>query len=193
MVKRSNEEPQPGEVTFDEEDRLREAGLLPVSVRDSLPALPEDGRRFIPQVVPSDFEDAVAQFGDELVVFEGSPYHPVDKRYLVGKPFIILGWTMQRDSASSYGQEFVSLMAVTQEGIPDKATGEVVNRIVINDGAVPGICQQVRELIVSGRMRPGMLCKNGLRVNTYQARDAAGNYLFNPDGSQLEGTTYYIN
>lgn len=187
MAKRTNEEPLPGEVTFDEEDRLREAGLLPDTTA------PDPILRFVPAAAPIDWEDAISQFGDDLVVFEGSPYHPIDKRYLVGKPFIIVGWTIQREQASSFGQEFVSLLAVTQDGIPDKATGEVVNRVVINDGADPGILGQVRSLVNEGRMRPGMLCKNGLRMTEYQARDREGNYLFNPDGSELQGQSYYIN
>ena len=154
-TKPKNTDLQPGEEAFGDED----AGTVGTGLVPSLA-----GSRVNPNVIPDSFDEAIAlltEQGDGVVEYEGSPWHVVDKKHLIGVPFIIMGWGFTEGDRGL----FVSLLAITKTEVPDE-NGNKVNRVVINDGGT-GIRAQWETLCASNKAKPGMLVGNGLRVSEY--------------------------
>lgn len=151
--KPNNTELQEGEEAFTDADK----GALPATTNVV-------GTRVNPNFIPDSFDEAIAllkEQGEGVIEYEGSPWHVVDKRHLVGKPFLVMGWGFSQGDRGI----FVSILALTKEAVPDE-NGNMVTRVVINDGGT-GICAQWDTLCASGKARPGMLVSNGLRVSEY--------------------------
>jgi hypothetical protein len=153
--KPTNTDLRPGEEAFTDDDK------------GSLPATTVNETRKNPDYIPDSWDDAIQYLQEtgEVVEFEGSPWHPVDKKHLVGKPFIIMGWAEQNGDRGPY----TSLFAICQEPVPDD-NGTFRNRVVINDGGT-GIHSQWSTVVASGKAKVGLLCKNGLRVSEYDHPD----------------------
>lgn len=161
------------------DEDMTSKGAVPATV-DHTAALIGTGERT--NYVPVDFDDAIRYLqeqGVDVVEFEGSPWHVVDKKHLVGKPFLIMGYRINEGDMGT----FVSIMAMTKDEVPD-INGNRTTRIVINDGST-GIRDQVIGMVTSGHFRTGMLCPNGLRVSEYTYTDPA-------DGKDKPASTYYL-
>ena len=154
--KPNNTELQEGEEAFTDEDK--HAGPPAVQGRDLV------GHRVNPNVIPDSFDEAIAllkEQGEGVVEYEGSPWHVVDKKHLVGNPLIIMGWGFTEGDRGV----FVSLLAIAKNPVPDQ-NGAFTNRVVINDGGT-GIRAQWETLCASGKAKPGTLVNGGLRVSQY--------------------------
>ena len=141
------------------------------------------GTGVTPDYTPTDFADALRHLqetGAEVVTFEGSPWHVIDKEELVGKPFLVMGYRV--NPGGDFGT-FVSLMAVVDGEVRDKS-GQFANKVVINDGST-GIANQWQAIVQSGQAKIPMLCPNGLRKSTYEYEDPK-------TGQMRPATTYYI-
>jgi len=91
------------------------------------------------------------------------------KDQLVGVPFIVL--EMRFNWSEAYNQEFVSFLAVTEDG----------RRFIVNDGST-GVYRQLRTFYDEWKRPGGLLVKGGLRRSDYPAND-----------ERPAGTTFYLN
>ena len=140
------------------------------------------GSGVTPGYTPVDFADALRHLqetGADIVTFEGSPWHVVDKEEMIGKRCIIMGYRV--NAGGDFGT-FVSLMAVTEGEVKDTA-GRYCNKVVINDGST-GIAAQWQQMVDAGLAKVPMLLPNGLRKSEYTYTD--------PNGEQRPAKTYYI-
>ena len=153
--KKTGEERFPDEPKgFTDEDK----SLEPVNMTSLV------GHRVNPNIIPDSFDEAIrllTEQGEGVVEYEGSPWHVVDKKHLVGVPFIIMGWGFTEGDRGM----FVSLLALTKTEVPD-TNGNRVTRVVINDGGT-GIRAQWEALALTGKAKPGTLVNGGLRVSEY--------------------------
>ena len=146
-------------------------------------AMEKVGAGVTPDYTPTDFADALRHLqesGAEVVTFEGSPWHIVDKEELLGKQFVIMGYRV--NPGGDFGT-FVSLMAVVDGEVRDK-NGQFCNKVVINDGST-GIASQWQSIVQAGQAKIPMLCPNGLRKSEYDYEDPK-------TGQMRPATTYYI-
>lgn len=183
--KRNSEGLREGEKAFDDEtpediektkaenaalEQLRSAGLT-------------RNNGVTPDYTPTDFADALRHLqetGAEVVEYEGSPWHVIDKEQVVNRRFMIMGYRV--NPGGDFGT-FVSLMAVTDGEVRDK-NGKFVNKVVINDGST-GIADQWQSMVQAGLAKVPMICPNGLRVSEYQYPD--------PETGELRpAKTFYI-
>ena len=143
--------------------------------------VPDTFQRVNPTITFDTFDEAVPHFSEtgEIVVFEGSPYHPVDKKHLVGMPFIIVGWQFYQ---GNFGPA-VGIVALTRDEVPD-TNGNRVRRVVINDGST-GMYREWETLCASGKAKAGLVCQNGLRVSEYTYQDML-------TGEDKPASTYYF-
>ena len=151
--KPKNTELQPGEEAFGPDD-----------IGTALTTASTIGSRVNPNFIPDSFDEAITlrkEQGEGVVEYEGSPWHVVDKKHLIGKPFLVMGWGFTQGDRGV----FVSLLGLTKDPVPDE-NGNMVTRVVVNDGGT-GIRAQWEALVASGKARPGMLVSNGLRVSKY--------------------------
>lgn len=140
--------------------------------------------------VPETWEEVAEAFQGELIEFEGSPWKVIDKKDLVGVPFVIAD---VRAYEGKFGNDVVAVMALVK-GDDDKP-----RRVVFNDGST-GVKDQVFHMIRSTGRKSGILCEGGLRASeyTYEPRDLDGNSLVGKkglDGKIIEATpavTYYV-
>lgn len=140
------------------------------------------GTRVNPLVIPDSFDEAIAlltEQGEGVVEYEGSPWHVVDKKHLVGNPFIIMGWGFTQGDRGL----FVSLLALTKNPVPD-TNGTFTSRVVINDGGT-GIRAQWEALCLSGKAKPGTRVNGGLRVSEYT-------YYNEKEGRDEPASTFYL-
>ena len=149
-AKASTDEPRTGD--FDDE----ESGLYP--------AVGKDG-----DYLPERWEDIVAKYGGEVDTME-SPWKLVDKRDLLGVPFIIADF---RFLTGDYGEDCVAVRAMTQDNV----------RIVFTDGST-GIRTQLKHYQQVKHRNGGIVCPNGLRVSEYEYTD--------PEGKTKPAKTYYV-
>lgn len=91
------------------------------------------------------------------------------KDQLCGIPFLVL--EMKFNWSDAYNQEFVSFLAVTEDG----------RRFIVNDGST-GVYRQLRAFYDEFGRNGGLLCKGGLRRSDYPATE-----------DRPAGTTYYLN
>lgn len=141
--------------------------------------------------VPVDFADAIRYLEEtgEIIEFEGSPWHPVNKRHLVGMPFVIMDIRVNEDPAKQkYGVPWVNILAVTAKPVPLPSGMGVTDHVVINDGST-GIANQIRAFLdrypEKGKR---FVVKAGLHASDYEVEGT------DPDGNpiMLPATTYYI-
>jgi hypothetical protein len=122
----------------------------------------EISREPIPYV--SSFEDAVEQFGDELVTIDD--YEKLDdKEALVGKPFAIMRWWFTPSEVGERG-EFAVLKIITKDPLYDPQ-GVERTKFTIVDGST-GIYAQLREITNRTGKSGGLVCRNGLRASRYE-------------------------
>lgn len=126
--------------------------------------------------IPDTWEQVAAAFDGEVIEFEGSPYKVVDKRTLVGVPFMIVD--VRFSWSSKFDGPFVNVLALTKDN----------EKVVINDGST-GIMEQVKYMLQKNKRKAGILCPNGLRASDYKVtvEDA-----FEGTSKEIEATTYYI-
>lgn len=150
---------------------LHRESMTPDSVKDATASY--KGIDFI----PDSWEEVAEAFAGEILVFEGSPWTVVDKKTLIGVPFMICD--VRVSWSNKYDGPFVNILAITKDN----------EKIVINDGST-GIMEQTLHMLNKSKRKAGILCENGLRASDYKVgiSDAFGN---EPD-KEIEATTYYI-
>ena len=142
--------------------------------------------------------DALGEFvsSASILVNRLSEYGPgltvvTDKNALIGVPLMILDYRFNEGDSGP----FVSAVAVVRT--PITISGDVVSKIVINDGST-GIYSQLRsieaERVADGTdvIRP-LYCEHGLRRSDYDRKDESGNVIMNDKtGKPERATTFYL-
>ena len=122
------------------------------------------------------FEDAMAvleQSGVKVtdITDYGDGFGVVDKKDLVGVPFVILDWKF---AEGEYGQDFAIVRAVTKDD----------RKVIFTDGSEKsGIRPQVKDFEAKGSTG-GILCPKGLTVSEY--------VYVNDKGEKSPSKTYYF-
>jgi hypothetical protein len=122
------------------------------------------------------WESVAAQFGGEVIVFEGSQFKVTDKKDLIEVPFMIVD---VRAYEGKWGLA-VAVCILLENG----------EKLVFNDGST-GVKQQVLQTVLSKKRKSGIMCPNGLRKSEYTYQRPKG--FDDADGFEdIEATTYYI-
>lgn len=123
---------------------------------------------------PDTWEEIAEAFGGEVIVFEGSPYKVVDKKALVGVPFMIADIRLYE---GKWGVA-AAVCALTKDN----------DRVVFNDGST-GVYEQVKYFLTAKKRKAGILCPEGLRASNYEKEVRDG---MTDEITMIPATTYYI-
>lgn len=125
--------------------------------------------------VPRSWDEIADSIG-ELVIFQGSPYKVVEKKELIGVPFVITD--LRFYWSSRYDSPVVAVCCLTQND----------DLLVFNDGST-GIFEQCKQMAASSGKKAGIMCPNGLRVSEYKVDVVDG---MTDEVKSIEAATYYV-
>jgi len=132
------------------------------------------------QSIPNDFKEIAERF--EVKTFSqisGLPSYQDDKALLVGKEFVIVGWKFM-NSVKVKGRQLVKVLALMRETDSDGKP----KKVQFTDFST-GIFNQLKSVGV-WEPRMAIHCPKGLRVSKDYPVQL-------PDGTEIRGTTYYLN
>lgn len=123
----------------------------------------------IAALFPDGIIDGAQELGNGFSILDSD-----DKGQLCNVPLVLIEW---RFSDGNMG-EFVSILTAQLS-----ETGDIVRRVIVNDGGT-GIYQQLKEFTSRTGRSAGMVLRKGLRESKYEYEDS--------DGVKRPAVTYYL-